>query len=105
MSSYPEYYFMRYILRVFIGICLIVFSQQTFASEKSSLELVRPAQQRLEALREKVSEALLRPIKPSRLSQNNTEAIFTDLKMFSVNFVASATLVDDTGITLSIIFL
>ena len=74
MSSYPEYYFMRYILRVFIGISLMVFSQQTFASEKSSLELVRPAQQRLEALREKVSETLLRPIKPSRLSQNNAEA-------------------------------
>ena len=51
-------------------------SGRIFASDKTSLDLTRPAQQRLEALREKVSETLLRPIKPSRLSQNSKEALY-----------------------------
>lgn len=49
-------------------------AKDILASEKISTDVIRPAQQRLEALREKVSEALLRPIKPSRLSQNSEEA-------------------------------
>ena len=65
---------MGYVIKLVILLFCLTQIQNVFALEKSSSEYIRPAQQRLEALREKVSEALLRPIKPSRLSQNSEEA-------------------------------
>ena len=65
---------MGYTTKILILLCCLPMAQRVFALEKSSSEDIRPAQQRLEALRERVSETLLRPIKPSRLSQNSDEA-------------------------------
>ena len=65
---------MGYIAKFLILLFYMVLIQQIFSAEKDSFEAVRPAQQRLEALREKVSETLLRPIKPSRVSKNSEEA-------------------------------
>ena len=65
---------MGYVTKIVIMFCCLTFVNNVFTSEEGSFEIVRPAQQRLEALREKVSETLLRPIKPSRVSQNGQEA-------------------------------